>query len=109
MFYYWSKERYINKDKQISIVNLILLQRLSDLDFPKKINQKIIFCKQYRLSQYMTLSFSLYNKPAQFKYYTIDIWSKYLNIFCLAYLNNIFDNNSSLYKYWKYTKFFFRK
>jgi len=53
--------------------------------------------------------FNLYNKFIMFQKYINNIFRKFINKFCIAYLNNIFIYNNNKLKHKIYIKFIFRK
>jgi len=53
--------------------------------------------------------FDLYNKFALFQKYINETFRKFLNKFCIVYLNNILIYNNNKLKYKIYIKFIFRK
>jgi len=51
--------------------------------------RKTAFWIQYRLYEYCVMLFGLTNAPASFQCRMNEILSEYLNIFCVAYLDDI--------------------
>jgi hypothetical protein len=50
---------------------------------------KMAFCTKYSLYEYLVMPFGLTNTPASFQWWMKKILSNYLDIFCIAYLDNI--------------------
>ena len=55
----------------------------------KKKKWKIAFQTRYELYEYLILSFELINASFSFQHYINEILHEYLNVFCIAYINDI--------------------
>ena len=65
----------------------------------KGYKKKTAFLTRYKLFKYIIILFRLYNASAIFQVFINKIFYKYLNIFYIAYLNNIFIYSNSIDKY----------
>jgi hypothetical protein len=70
---------------------------------------KTAFFTQYSLFKYLVMPFSLCNAPRTFQSYINKILRKYLDEFCLAYLDNILIYSETLQQHKEYVRKVIRK
>ena len=71
--------------------------------------KRITFLIKYDLYKYIIISFKLYNAFIIFQAFINNILKKYLNIFYIIYLNNIFIYNNIKEEYIYYIKKILKK
>ena len=71
--------------------------------------KRIIFFIKYDLYKYIIIFFKLYNAPVIFQAFINNILRKYLNIFYIAYLNNILIYNNIKKEYIYYMRKILKK
>jgi hypothetical protein len=59
---------------------------------------------KYRLYEYLVMPFGLTNTPASFQHWINEVFSDYLDIFCIAYLHDMLIYLDNLTQYHKYVK-----
>jgi hypothetical protein len=65
---------------------------------------KTAFWMKYRLYEYLVMRFGLTNAPASFQHWINEVLSDYLNIFCIAYLDNLLIYSDNLTQYHQHVK-----
>jgi hypothetical protein len=70
---------------------------------------KIAFCTNYNLNKYLLMLFALTNMPALFQSCINEILREYLDIFCIAYLDNILIYLDNLEQYHRHVCLILRR
>ena len=65
---------------------------------------KTAFRTRYGLYEYCVMPFGLTNAPALFQQWMNEILSEYLDIFCVAYLDDILIFSQNLEDHWKHVR-----
>ena len=93
--------RIYNKFNIIATFNKIRIK--------KRHEKKTAFFIRYNLYKYKVILFKLYNTPVIFQTFINDVLKEYLNVFCTAYLDDIFIYNNIKKKYIYYIKKILKK
>ncbi len=100
----------LNCFSQIKIfIRLDIISIFNKLYIRKKDKILIVFCICFNFFEYFVIFFDLYNKFVLFQKYINNILRKFLDKFCIAYLNNILIYSNNKLEYEIYVKFNFRK
>ena len=70
---------------------------------------KTIFRTRYGLFEFLVINFGLCGVPSFFQNYINDIFHEHLNIFCSAYIDDIFVYNKTIKKHMKHVQQIFQK
>jgi len=70
---------------------------------------KTAFRTRYRLYEYCVMPFGLTNAPASFQRWMNEILSEYLDIFCVAYLDDILIFSPNLEDHWRHVRIILRQ
>ena len=65
---------------------------------------KTAFRTRYGLYEYCVMPFGLTNAPASFQQWINEILSEYLDIFCVAYLDDILIFSQNLEDHWRHVR-----
>ena len=69
---------------------------------------KIIFRIKYDLYEYMMMFFELINVLSIFQHFINDVLREYLNVFCIAYIDDILIYNNNKKNYIKHVNKFYK-
>jgi hypothetical protein len=70
---------------------------------------KMAFRTKYGLYEYLVMLFRLTNIPASFQQWMNEILSDYLDVFCIAYLDNILIYSDNLEQHYQHVKMILRR
>jgi hypothetical protein len=73
-----------------------------NLDIAKGDEWKTVFQTKYGLYEYLIMPFGLTNAPTSFQCRINEVPSDYLNICCIAYLDDILIYSDNLTQHWQY-------
>jgi hypothetical protein len=65
---------------------------------------KTAFRTKYGLYEYLVMPFGLTNAPASFQHWMNEVLSDYLNIFCIAYLDDVLIYSDNITQHCQYIK-----
>jgi hypothetical protein len=70
---------------------------------------KMVFWTKYGLYEYLVMPFGLTNAPASFQRWIIEILSDYLDVFCIAYLDDILIYSDNLKQHYQHVEMVLRR
>jgi hypothetical protein len=75
-----------------------------NLQIAKGDEWKTAFGTKYRLYKYLVMPFGLTNAPVSFQHWMNEVLSDYLDIFCIAYLDNVLIYSDNLTQHYQHVK-----
>ena len=73
-----------------------IIVAFNEIRIKKEEKHKTIFLTRYNLFEYNVMSFELYNALVTFQAFINEILREYLNVFCIAYLDDILIYSNTL-------------